>query len=66
MPFPLNQWFDVTQRISRSDRDLCEAQMLLYALKDGEDPDSAKVKRAINGMKRAVRSHNTSFKSCPP
>jgi len=36
--FPLDQWFDLTKPISRDDRDLCEAQMALYAYKDGLDP----------------------------
>jgi hypothetical protein len=33
-PFPLSQWFDLSKRISRQDRELAEAQMPLYAYKE--------------------------------
>ena len=45
MPFPLEQWFDITKPIPKADADLTEAQMMLYALKDGMDPDCAEAKQ---------------------
>jgi hypothetical protein len=38
-PFPLDQWFDLSCRISRDDRRSCEDQMALYAYKDGQGPE---------------------------
>jgi hypothetical protein len=37
-PFPLHQWFDLSRRILKDDRRLCEDQMALYALKEGLEP----------------------------
>lgn len=59
--FPLDQWFDLTKRIPKTDRDLCEAQMMLYALKDNMDPEGPEATRQINEMKRAVKLHNRKF-----
>lgn len=62
MPFPLDQWFDVSRKISRYDADLCEAQMALYAIKDGVDPDSQWARRQYLEMREVVRQHNKKFK----
>ncbi|MEN8657110.1 hypothetical protein [Marivita sp.] len=59
--FPLEQWFDLTKHIPRTDRDLCEAQMMLYALKEDMDPEGPEATREINEMKRAVKLHNRKF-----
>lgn len=59
--FPLEQWFDLSNRISRSDMDLCEAQMLLYAVKDNIDPEGPEAQKEIGQMKRAVKLHNRTF-----
>lgn len=59
--FPLDQWFDVTQRISRDDREMCEAQMQLYALKDGDDPCGPEANKAISQLRAAVKAHNAKF-----
>ena len=37
--FPLNQWSTCLRPISRDDRELCEAQMALYAYKQGDEPN---------------------------
>jgi hypothetical protein len=62
MPFPLEQWFDLSKPISKQDADLTEAQMMLYALKDGMDPDCSEAKRQYREMRKAVREHNAKFK----
>jgi len=59
--FPLEQWFDISKRISKTEIDLCEAQMMLYALKDNIDPEGSDAQRQINEMKRAVKLHNSKF-----
>ena len=61
MTFPLEQWFDITKPIPKADADLTEAQMMLYALKDGMDPDCAEAKRQYREMRKAVREHNEKF-----
>jgi hypothetical protein len=59
--FPLEQWFDIAERIPKTERDLCEAQMMLYALKDNMDPEGSEAQSQINNMKRAVKLHNRKF-----
>jgi hypothetical protein len=59
--FPLEQWFDITKPIPKADADLTEAQMSLYALKDGMDPDCAKAKQQYREMRKAVKEHNEKF-----
>ena len=66
MPFPLEQWFDITRPIPKEDADLTEAQMMLYALKDGTDPDCAESKRQYREMRRAVKVHNEKFPQAEP
>jgi len=66
MTFPLEQWFDTTKRIPKADADLTEAQMMLYALKDGIDPDSPDAKRQYREMRKAVNQHNEQFPEPPP
>lgn len=61
MTFPLEQWFDITKPIPKADADLTEAQMMLYALKDGMDPDCAEAKWQYREMRKAVREHNEKF-----
>ncbi len=61
MPFPLEQWFDITKPIPKADADLTEAQMMLYALKDGMDPDCAEAKQQYREMRKAVKEHNEKF-----
>lgn len=63
MPFPLEQWFDVTRHIPRDDADLTEAQMLLYAVKQDTDPDGDETRQAIKKMRRAVKAHNKKFEA---
>lgn len=66
MTFPLEQWFDITKPIPKTDADLTEAQMMLYALKDGMDPDCAEAKRQYREMRRAVKAHNETFPKAEP
>lgn len=61
MSFPLSQWFDLSKKISKADADLAEAQMMLYALKDGLDPDSPECKKQYRAMRKAVGDHNKQF-----
>ena len=63
MGFPLEQWFDLSKPISKADADLPEAQMMLYALKQGDDPDHPECKAAYREMRAAVKAHNKKFKS---
>lgn len=61
MLFPLDKWFDLSQKITKADADLAEAQMMLYALKDGLDPDSPECKKQYRAMRKSVRKHNDKF-----
>ena len=63
--FSLDQWFDLSKPISRDDRELCEAQMALYAFKDGLDPNGEEVRRVCHELRIAVKQHNASFRSLP-
>jgi primase-polymerase (primpol)-like protein len=55
--FPLEQWFDTTKPISKSDVDIAEAQMMLYAFEDSADRVN-RAKREYREMRKAVREHN--------
>ena len=59
--FPLADWFDLTKPISRDDREMFEAQMALYALKDGDDPCGEEVRKACAELRAAVKAHNVPF-----
>lgn len=59
--FPLAQWFDITKKISKLDADTCSAQMALYALKDGLDPNGKQWQDADRQMRLAVRKHNKPY-----
>jgi hypothetical protein len=59
--FPLADWFDLTKRISREDREVAEAQMALHALKDGLEPTGKEWRQAVAELRDAVRHHNTPF-----
>lgn len=61
MSFPLKQWFDLTKPIPKTDADITEAQMMLYAVKDGLDPDSPDAKKQYREMRAAVKKHNEQF-----
>lgn len=60
-PFPLDQWFDTTRKISKPDADLAEAQMALYAVKENMDPDSKEARKQYEQMRKAVKDHNRKF-----
>jgi hypothetical protein len=60
--FPLDQWFDLSKPISRDDREVCEAQMALYALKQGEDP-GPEWRRACAELRAAVKQHNAAIRA---
>ena len=67
MTFSLEQWFDITQPISKSDADLAEAQMMLYALKQGDvDPDGLEARAEYRKMRKAVADHNSKFPALEP
>jgi hypothetical protein len=67
MAFPLGQWFDIKKPISKSDADLAEAQMRLYALKQGDvDPDGPEARAEYREMRKAVADHNARFPAQEP
>jgi len=49
--------------MDKDDMYITEAQMMLYAVKDNRDPDSAECKREYREMRKAVKNHNKGFKS---
>jgi hypothetical protein len=46
-------WFDMSRRISKDDRKLCEAQIALYAHKDGMDPEGPEWRAAVAHLRKA-------------
>jgi hypothetical protein len=56
------QWFDLSKPISRDERELVEAQVSLYAYKDGDDPDCREVRQACEALRVAVKRHNKAFR----
>jgi hypothetical protein len=40
--FPLDERFDISKLISKKDVEVCIAQMELFALKQGDDPNGKK------------------------
>jgi hypothetical protein len=60
-PFPLEQWFDMSRRISKDDRELCEAQMALYAHKEGLEPKGPEWNATVKSLRKAVKAHNAKF-----
>ena len=63
-PFPLGQWFDLTKPISRDDREIAEAQMAVYAIKQGLEPEGAEWRQAVAELRAAARAHNRAFHAC--
>ena len=59
--FPLEQWFDVSQRISRAQVEDAMEQMSVYAMKDGEPPTGKRWRQAVAQLRAAVRAHNQQF-----
>jgi hypothetical protein len=57
----LNQWFDLSKRISKQELKDAVMQMQLYAIKDGMNPDGKEAKRQIREFKEKVREHNKQF-----
>jgi hypothetical protein len=64
MTFPLADWFDLSKRISREQRELCEDQMALHALKDGLDPHGREWREAVAELRGAVKEHNRKIDIC--
>lgn len=60
--FPLEEWFDLSKPISKDNAELTEAQMALYAFKDGDDPESPAAKAKYRELRRAVADHNQKFR----
>jgi len=59
--YPLENWFDTTRIIPKDAVEIVIDQMALYALKDGEDPDSPEALIEYQELKNAVRKHNLKF-----
>lgn len=60
--FPISDWFNTSQKISKEDIKITEAQMLLYAIKDGKNPKEKESKQAIKKMIESVKLHNQKLK----
>ena len=57
--FPLEQYFDLSKRITKADVAQCEDQMLRPAFKDrAANPYGSKALFEVREMKRAVKAHN--------
>jgi len=56
--FPLSDWFNLSKPISKDDRETAEAQMALYALKDGLNPHGKEWKQEVAQLRIAVKEHN--------
>jgi hypothetical protein len=54
----LAQWFDVSQPINQDDLEDVVSQMMLYAVRDGLDPDDDGCRREYQKMRLAVKRHN--------
>jgi len=62
--FPLEQWFDLSKRITKEDRKECETQMAWYCHKDGDSTNSKEFKREIAQLRHAVSVHNSRIGQC--
>jgi len=60
--FPVDQWFDICKPLKREDVELAEAQMMLYAVKDGLDPECREARQEYRRMRAAVKQHNEALK----
>lgn len=63
MPFPLEQWFDVTNKIDKYDLETSLDQIAVYGIKQGDVTDK-EVRATQREMKVAVRAHNKKFQQC--
>lgn len=59
--FPLHQWFNIGERIPKSDRLEAEAQVRLYAFKDGAPP--SELNESLRSLRLAVKQHNGGFEN---
>ncbi len=59
--FQIEEWFDTSTRIAKHDTDLAAAQICLYALKEGIDPEGDETTKTIRRMRTAVKQHNRKF-----
>ena len=59
--FPIEQWFDASQKIDKVAADLTEAQLVLDAVKRNLDPAGADAHKEYRDMRRAVDNHNKKF-----
>jgi hypothetical protein len=56
--FPLADWFDLTQPISRGKRRWCAARLACWANKGESRPTSPELHAAITSMHLAAKEHN--------
>jgi len=59
--FPLEQWFDLTKKISKDDVTDCLSQMMLYAYKDGSKLKGKEWQETKRELRQAVKIHNCSL-----
>jgi hypothetical protein len=52
---------DLSRRISKDDRRLCEDQMALSALKEGLEPSGPEWDAAVRHLRKAVKEHDAKF-----
>ena len=59
--FPLEQWFDISRKITNTEVKTCEDQMALYAYKEGLEPNGDEWKESVRKLRLAVKQHNAKF-----
>jgi sugar diacid utilization regulator len=57
----LEQWFDLSEKISKEELDDALEQMMFYAYKYGLDIDSKEVKQELSTFRKSVYEHNKKF-----
>lgn len=61
----LDQWFDLSKPIPRAELETAVAQMQVYALKEGLDPNSKGVRAEIGAFRQAALAHNRRLRGEP-
>jgi len=61
----LEQWFDLSKPIPRDELETAVAQMQVYALKEGLDPNSKGVRAEVEAFRQAALAHNRRLRGVP-
>jgi hypothetical protein len=59
--FDLSQFFDLSKKIDKYDREIAEAEIALRAYKDGMNSDGYAVRQCCKEMRQAIKEHNSQF-----